>query len=97
MATSCLQNDKRNFWSEVKKVFGKQNQLPNVVEDAQGDEDISHLFCDKYSNLYNSVPYDEDEMNNFKLKLKTMINDVASKSCKNCYLYLRMRGKTCYD
>ncbi len=38
---------------------------------------IVHLFADKYSNLYNSVPYDQSDINDIKCIIDAELqNDV---------------------
>ncbi len=39
---------------------------PTSIDNASADDDIVNLFVDKYSNLYNSVPYDQIEINDIK-------------------------------
>ena len=36
--------------------------MTNVVDNGQGGEEISRLFVDKYTNLYNSVSYDANDV-----------------------------------
>ena len=36
--------------------------MPNVVDNSHGGEEIRKLFVDYYSNLYNSVSYDANDM-----------------------------------
>ncbi len=62
MAEAISENRDRDLWSEICKIKGRNNKLPTNVDGVVGDENISELFCDKYSNLYNSVSYDEKEM-----------------------------------
>ena len=51
------------FWSEVKAVLGTNKpNPPTTVGDAQGDEAIAEVFREKYHDLYNSVPYESDEL-----------------------------------
>ncbi len=43
----------------------------------QDIDDIVNLFADKYSNLYNSVPYDQSEINDIKYIIDAKLqNDV---------------------
>jgi hypothetical protein len=51
------------IWSEVKGVLGTNKpRLPTTVGDAQGDDAIADVFQKKYHDLYNSVPYDSEEL-----------------------------------
>ena len=53
-----------------------------MVDNMTNDSDIANLFSDKYKNLYNSVSYDDCEMQ----KLRDEINSrIESLSCEeNC-------------
>ncbi len=62
MAEALVSNKTRNFF-EALKIKDRNNILPSSVDDASTDDDIVNLFADKYSNLYNSVPYDQSEIN----------------------------------
>jgi len=62
MASAFICQDKRNCLDEMRNINGNYTSLPNVVDNTQGDEEISRLFADKYSNLYNSVSYDANNM-----------------------------------
>ena len=55
MANAISSNRERDLWKEVKKVSGKTNSLPNVMDNVIGDGNIADLFAEKYSDLYNSV------------------------------------------
>jgi len=55
--------DKRNFWYEMKRINNNHSSLPNVVDDAHGDKDITNTFGSKYKHLYTSVSYDVNNMN----------------------------------
>ena len=51
------------FWSEVKAVLGtSKSNPPTTVGDAQGDGAIAEVFLRKYHDLYNSVPFEADEL-----------------------------------
>jgi hypothetical protein len=49
-----------------------------VIDHAQTEDDISKVFANKYQELYNSVPYNIEEMNIMK---ETLNQSVASKCC----------------
>ena len=80
MAQALLEDKSRNFWDEVRKVSRNADNIPNLVDDVAGDEQISELFREKYESLYNSVSYDNDEMT-------TMIAEIEKSIAKqNCDL-----------
>ena len=78
MADALLQDNKRPFWCEVRKSLGLNKSLPTCVDGANNDDDICEIFHDKYNELYSSVPYNVDEMNNVKSSLN---NDYINKCC----------------
>jgi len=78
MATALQSQDKRNFWCEMKRINNNRSSLPNVVDDAHGDKNITRTFADKYKDLYNSVSYNVNDMNAVRNELE---NNIAS-SCK---------------
>ena len=53
----------RDFWAETRRINGNHKNMPNIVDQAHGDTEISNLFVDTYEHLYNSVSYNVDEMN----------------------------------
>ena len=74
MADAILCDDTRSFWNEVRTVSSnKNNTLPNMIDGKLGNENISDVFVDKYKSLYNSVSYDNHDMNNLLLKLNDII------------------------
>ena len=49
------------------------------VDECMDDETIAEMFGSKYERLYNSVPYDVNEMNDIKVTLDLMLE---KESCK---------------
>ena len=47
----------------MKRINNNHSSLPNVVDDAHGDNDITNTFANKYKHLCNSVSYDVNNMN----------------------------------
>ena len=78
MAESFMSNNKRNIWAETRKVFGKTNNVPGMIDGFQSDQDICDTFAKRYDELYNCVGYDENEM----CKLKTNLMVEAKEICK---------------
>ena len=77
MAESLAGNSQRDFWSEVRRIRGTGLRVPDNVDDVNGSENISEHFLNKYDELYNSVSYDQGEMDN----LKDTINNLVSDHC----------------
>jgi len=63
LTTALQSQDKHNFWCEMKLINNNHSSLPNVVDDAHGDKDITNTFTNKCKHLYNSVSYDVNDMN----------------------------------
>lgn len=74
MAEAIMNNDSRNLWREVKKLKTSSKSFPNSMDSAIGSEKINNLFYDKYKTLYNSVGYNENEMNDLLLEIDSSIN-----------------------
>ncbi len=62
MAEALVSNSSRDMWSEVKRLKGRSSKLACSIDGASDDSGIANLFSEKYDALYNSVPYDQDEM-----------------------------------
>jgi hypothetical protein len=75
MGECISNNNSRDLWKEVKRIKGRNSVLPNNIDDVSGDDDISEHFAFKYNELYNSVPYDYNEMQS--------INDIVAEKVKN--------------
>jgi hypothetical protein len=71
MADAISNNSSRDLWREARLIKGRNSTVPSNIDDCSNDDDISNLFASKYCNLYNSVPYDEENMN----EIKKYIND----------------------
>ena len=81
MAKSLFNINKRNFWTEIKKLHGKTCNLPSSVGREHSERAITELFANKYENLYKSVPCDKDDM----FKLEQEIDD--SIRCHDIHMY----------
>ncbi len=62
MADGLLNNNTRSFWQEVRKISKSCKSSVSIVDGAQGENDISNIFLNKYKSLYTSVSYDTTEM-----------------------------------
>ena len=54
--------------------------MASIVDGKNNEADISNLFADKYSSLYNSVSYDNKEMSAL---IDTLNNEIENKCCTN--------------
>ena len=66
MAKTMLNNRSRDFWSETKKLSRSQKSVSVTVDEVSEFSDIADLFYNNFKYLYSSVPYDKDNMNEFK-------------------------------
>jgi len=62
VAASLLEDTKRNFWKEVKRIRGNKAVSSRLVDGLTDAGDVAHLFASRYRDLYTSVPYNIDEM-----------------------------------
>ena len=74
MAKAISQSNHRNLWNEVRKIKGKSNFMSACVDGATEDTDICNIFADKYDKLYNSVPYDTNEMQNIVSEINHQVD-----------------------
>ena len=47
---------------EVRKVKCNKKSIAGNIDGIYGDKEIAHHFADKFSSLYNSVSYDNDDI-----------------------------------
>ena len=56
-----------NFWREIKKINPANKLSTTIMDNANGDKEITSLLVNKYETLYSSVPTDDNEMNQVHL------------------------------
>ena len=78
MSSAIASGNHSNLWQEVKRIKGKGNRIPKVVDGKSDEKDIAELFAQKFNVLYNSVGYNKDSMD-------VIMNDVNShiRKCVN--------------
>jgi hypothetical protein len=82
MANALLSNRSRDFWKEVQKVRGGKCNLPTNIDGVLGKENIGNLFSAKYKNMYNTVSYNTDDMDNLMADVNTRImSECCSSDC----------------
>ena len=77
LAEKMESKSSKDFWKEVKKIKGKSSALPNAIDNVSGKEDIGNLFKGKFERLYNSVSYEQTEMD----EVKTHMNGLIETCC----------------
>ena len=73
-AECLLKNDKRDFWSEVKKMRRHGKTVPAVVDYCNSPNNISNAFAQSYSRLYTSVPSDIDDIRQVKDQIQSKLS-----------------------
>lgn len=61
MGEHFLSDQRKEFWTEVKKMKGNASCTPSTVDGKQTEEEIAGVFREKYRELYNSVSCDFDK------------------------------------
>ena len=62
MAEAISKNNSRDLWSEVRKIKGRNNNSPVLIDGISNPDEIASMIGEKYENLYNRFPYDGNEM-----------------------------------
>ena len=62
MARAIAFNISRDLWTETRKIRKKLSASPNRMDNVTRNENISELFAGKYCDLYNSVSFNNDEL-----------------------------------
>ena len=62
MGEAVAGNDDPSLWKEARKMSRCTNKLPNTMDGKTDEIEISHIFSEKYSSLYNSVGYGKQNM-----------------------------------
>ena len=57
-----MSNSSRYLWYEVRKVKGRNSKISSNVDGSCDNKEITELFSEKYKHLYNSLPYNIDDM-----------------------------------
>ena len=68
MASAISDNRYRYLWKE-KKIKGRNAVSANIVDDKSGEEGIAEVFSIKYNGLYNSVPYESEEVDKIRQEI----------------------------
>ena len=63
MARAISDKNSQNLWCEAYKIRQNNFTVPNCIDNVSGVEEVSNLFLNKYSALYNSVSLEQEAMN----------------------------------
>ena len=72
MANSILQTNNHQFWTEVKKVKSLKCNFPTC-----------EVFANKYNALFNSISYDDMEMDDIKNEIQNKMQLCSNGKCYN--------------
>jgi len=64
IANSLLHDPNRNFWSPIRKICNKRPANCRIVDGCTDEESVAQLFALKYAELFSSVSYNNQEMQN---------------------------------
>ena len=67
MAEALIDNNTRDFWTELKKSKPKNSQKAATIDEKTKPQDIANAFQKSFSKLYNSVPSTQSESTDFEL------------------------------
>ena len=86
MAKSSLAN-KKDLWLEAKKKRGGHNKLPNMVDGVTGDENISKEFANKFKDIFNSVNYNNGELESIKMLINERLQEnMENNTCNTIHM-----------
>jgi hypothetical protein len=69
----------KNFCTEIKKINAKKTSQSKVIDGVEDKNGIANIFSNKYEELYNSVSYNQEELD----KLLNMVNKDIDITCNN--------------
>ena len=100
MADALLHNNSRDFWTEVKKVRKSGTAAPSQIDDKCDLDEITSHFASKYSQVYNSVSYDLEDMTDLMQNFEIAIDEhclggncehyaITIEDVKKCLMHLK--------
>ena len=91
MAYALQCQDKHDVWDEMRRLTNNRCNMPNIVNSAQGDNEICTRFRNKYNDLYNSVSYNSQDMK----KKKHILNELDCNIKSSCITGTRKSSHHC--
>ena len=79
MAYALQCQDKHDVWDEMRRLTNNRCNMPNIVNSAQGDNEMCTIFRNKYNDLYNSVYYNSHDM-------KSVLNELDCNIKSSCII-----------
>ena len=81
MAETVLNDNSRQFWTEVRKIKHQSTQLPTSMDGAMSNDAISSLLKAKYEELYNRLSYDDKDMEKLHQELRKAKSTCMDGTC----------------
>ena len=81
MADALLSNNSTDVYREVDKMKPRSSMISSTVYGNNDCGNITNMFSDDYNMLYNSVPYDKDEMKCIETEIMSRIE----RQSNGCY------------
>lgn len=63
------------FWREIKRLKDARKPVASAIDGHKSQAEICDVFTEKYSALYNSVPYNSDDMMEFLGEIDDLLED----------------------
>ena len=86
LAENLLNSQQRVFWKEVKRKRSKKWAPPYTVDGVNGEDEVCNLFMSKYTELYNSVSYDDSKMQELLRDVNADMIECTSGNCRHCMI-----------
>ena len=83
IAESILQSNNCQFWAKVKKLNSSKCKYPTCVDGVSGTKDICEVFVNKYKTLFNSLSYDDIEIDDIRNEIKNKMQLCSDGKCYN--------------
>ena len=75
LAEAISRNKNRDLWKEVKSMTQARQELPSVIDGEIGDKNIANIFFEKSKNLYNSVGFSPQSIDELKEKINKKLEN----------------------
>ena len=80
MTEAVLSNSSTDIWWDVEKMKPKTSMMFSTVDGNDDSESIANMSSDKYSMLYNSVPYNREEMRRIESEVLSRVERCSDHS-----------------
>ena len=83
MADALHSGESRDYWTEVQRMQRKYKPPATEIDGEAGEEAICNMFAGKYEDLYNSVPFEQDQMEEVLQELNAQVRTCCMQG--ECY------------